>query len=118
MKVTLWLNVVPHLPGGNGVLWSRILDTAQAPAATEDLILWSNEEEGAHGGPLWSVYRRYWDADGGIHCELSRVLVDPPEPTHHRGNWMRSWYTATDGDPSVLLEAGGWTRYSPTHNAA
>lgn len=122
MKVWLWLTVVDGLHADQIVgavekLWRRELETNQAPAVGDRVILWGNSEEGPHGGPLWDIRRRYWDAAGDVHCDLVRMVINPNSAAHramqlaasHGDRESAPWWTATDGDPRPLMVAGGWT---------
>lgn len=117
MKIRLWLTV-EHGQVFRSEIWYRDLETSHAPGPGDRVVLWS-EDGDPHEGPLWDVRRRYWDAAGGVHCELARLIVDPTDATRQA---MRNavahgsspaeespWYKAVDGDPGPKLRAGGWS---------
>lgn len=123
LEITLWLQVVPpgphQLTTSRGDLWTKKITTAFLPDTThDDIYLWPDPEGDAASGPAWSAYRRYMDANGDWHVNLSRMVLDPDEPTRQQvlsfvlnpPTLWRPWYTGA-GDPGPNLERGGWRRY-------
>lgn len=130
MLVTFWLSIVESetwdaWEGLSGELWVRRIRTGFLPTVGKDqVVLWGTEEEGAQGGPLWDVKRRFMDAEGGWHVELTRIVVDPParvsdaimrrvaQPGHPRIYEHRCWWAKVSGHPAGPLRAAGWRPYA------
>lgn len=124
MKLTLWLAVCEKsVHHGNSTLWTKTIQTGQAPGPGEEVVLWPSEEDGdLTDGLQWGVKSRYWDAEGGIHCELRAMVVDADEDAQRviqqelaNQRWtFGTWYTDVEGRrPEPDLERGGWHRYRP-----
>lgn len=127
MILTLWLSLLDKptgaLVGGPDSLWVKQVETGALPTTYDQVVLWPDRDDGgAIGGPMWAVRRRYMDADGGWHVELTRMAVDPQESA--RDYIMRNratslsvgpswsvWWTERDGDPVPHLRLGGWKLY-------
>lgn len=132
--VTLWLSVIrpEHRSEQNlilsmhsGNLWVKRQRMAFLPVVArgfdDQVTLWADEDgddRDPMGGPQWGVRRRYWDADGLAHLELTRIVLDPDEESQRmilseaaRGICdFSSWETDVDGDPEPKLERGGWSK--------
>lgn len=124
MKVILWLTVQEKKPFlSDSKLWTKTIQTSQAPGPGEEVILWPDEEDNDPlQGPHWGVKSRYWDADGVVHCEMRSMVVDADDQTQQLiGQEIRTrrwtfgtWYTdQEDGRPEPRLERGGWRPYRP-----
>jgi hypothetical protein len=120
MILTLWLSLLDRptgaMPGGPDAVWTKQVETGAVPTVHDYVYLWADD------GPNWQVRRRYMDAAGGWHVELSRMAVDPSETardyimrTHTSsmtsGPSWSIWWTERDGDPVPHLREGGWKLY-------
>lgn len=120
MKVTLWLTVREKtITVGESKTWTKTITTGQAPDAGEDVTLWPYEDDPTDGITS-RVSRRYWDAEGGIHCILRTLVIDPDGYTQgeirreirDRACTLAAWYTDSEhGRPEPGLERGGWRPY-------
>lgn len=78
------------------------------------------------GGWTQPVYRRRWNLDGTIVCELPTQWVDPtggfagqvargPDPTPATQGFLAAgnavWWTMRDGRIETALRAGGWEQW-------
>jgi hypothetical protein len=106
-------------PMGISELWVKDLTTDFAPGEGDTLHLWPDEEDGDDvGGPDWSVRRRYWDAAGLLHLELTYLVKDPTEEMQRvmmhgsDGRYASSWWSEQDGHPEPSLRRGGWLPYA------
>lgn len=120
MRLTLYLQVIDGSRrdwiASNGELWTRMIETAAAPAPGSDgIVLWSYEEADPVDGPVWDASRRYMAADGSWHVDLVRMVVDPSEEAVNQlavtsgPRRERAWHTSSDGDLAEGLRRGGWT---------
>jgi hypothetical protein len=118
MKVRLWLSVYEHTaPMGTSELWVKDLATDFAPGTGDTVYLWPDEEDGDTGGVGWTVRRRYWDAAGLVHLEMTYMVKDPTDDMqrillHDNGrHYASSWWVDRDGQPEPALRLGGWLPY-------
>jgi len=128
MIITLWLTTIDGAAVGGWMgaykdLWTKELDTGAVPLLDghDQIVLWPTDEEGPQGGPMWDLKRRYVDASGHWHLELTAMVLNPTDEVRDaivrmvaRGGppWhYRSWDVGQDGDPDERLRAGGWRKY-------
>jgi len=124
MNIVLWLTVMEDSSGldGNGVLWTKDIETGCVPVAgVDDVYLWVDDEDGDCGGPSLTTRRRYMGASGRWHVELAKVVIDPPEYVRQQlmaefarghGHEHDIWWTNDNGPwPEEKLTASGWVRY-------
>jgi hypothetical protein len=115
-NVRLWLSVYEHTaPMGASELWVKDLVVDFAPAEGDTLYLWSNGEFPDVCAD-WTVRRRYWDAAGLLHLELTYLVKDPTDDmqrviAHGSTHYAASWWVDNDGQPEPELRRGGWVPY-------
>lgn len=121
--VHLWLTVTKPgamYPSGPYEVWTRDVQMGHTPAEGDQIALWCGEDGDPDGGPMWTIQRRWWNADGELSINLVTMVVDPNEQMEQvinrqvatGGRYVSPWRTDQEGyGPEGPLETSGWRRY-------